>query len=58
MFGYNIQNWSQENGIGAELVPGATNRLLYAQPTYSQSRPERSRSSRPSVSCGSKRHTT
>ena len=20
-FGYNIQNWSQENGIGAELVP-------------------------------------
>ena len=36
LFGYNIQNWSQENGIGAELVPGATNRLLYAQPTYSQ----------------------
>src|SRR5262249_49596162 len=36
MFGYNTQNWSQENGIGFELVPGATNRLLYAQPTYSQ----------------------
>ena len=36
MFGYNTQNWSQENGIGAELVPGAINRLLYAQPTYSQ----------------------
>jgi Putative beta barrel porin-7 (BBP7) len=36
MFGYNSQNWSQENGIGAELVPGATNRLLYAQPTYSK----------------------
>jgi hypothetical protein len=35
MFGYNTQNWNQENGIGAELVPGATNRLLYAQPTYS-----------------------
>ncbi len=35
LFGYNTQNWSQENGIGAELVPGATNRLLYAQPTYS-----------------------
>ncbi len=35
MFGYNTQNWSQENGIGAELVPGAVNRLLYAQPTYS-----------------------
>lgn len=36
VFGYNTQNWSQQNGIGAELVPGATNRLLYAQPTYSQ----------------------
>lgn len=35
LFGYNTQNWRQENGIGAELVPGATNRLLYAQPTYS-----------------------
>jgi hypothetical protein len=36
LFGYNTQNWGQENGIGSELVPGATNRLLYAQPTYSQ----------------------
>ncbi len=36
LFGYNTQNWSQENGIGAELVPGATNRLLFAQPTFSQ----------------------
>ena len=36
VFGYNVQDWSQENAIGAELVPGATNRLLYAQPTYSQ----------------------
>ena len=35
MFGYNTQDWNQENGIGADLVPGATNRLLYAQPTYS-----------------------
>jgi hypothetical protein len=35
LFGYNTQNWSQQNGIGAELVPGATNRLLYAQPTFS-----------------------
>ena len=35
ILGYNVQNWSQENGIGAELVPGATNRFLYAQPTYS-----------------------
>lgn len=36
LFGYNTQNWDQENGIGFELVPGATNRLLYAQPTYSK----------------------
>jgi len=35
VFGYNVQNWSQENGMGAELIPGATNRLLYGQPTYS-----------------------
>jgi len=35
VFGYNTQNWNQENGIGTELVPGAVNRLLYAQPTYS-----------------------
>ncbi|MEX2091662.1 MAG: BBP7 family outer membrane beta-barrel protein [Pirellulales bacterium] len=35
LFGYNSQNWRQENGIGAELVPGATNRFLYGQPTYS-----------------------
>jgi hypothetical protein len=35
MFGYNVQDWNQINGIGEELVPGATNRLLYAQPTYS-----------------------
>ena len=26
----------QDNTIGAELVPGAINRLLYAQPTYSE----------------------
>jgi hypothetical protein len=36
LLGYNTQNWSQENGIGAEFVPGALNRPLYAQPTYSQ----------------------
>ena len=35
LFGYNTQNWKQENGIGAEFVPGAINRPLYAQPTYS-----------------------
>jgi hypothetical protein len=35
VFGYNIQDWSQTNGVGTELVPGALNRLLYAQPTYS-----------------------
>jgi Putative beta barrel porin-7 (BBP7) len=33
-FGYNIEDWSQSNGIGEELIPGATNRLLYAQPTF------------------------
>lgn len=36
MFGYNVQKWSQENGIGTEFVPGALNRPLFAQPTYSQ----------------------
>ncbi len=36
LFGYNTQNWSQENGIGSQLIPGATNRLLFGQPTYSQ----------------------
>ncbi|MGD9633077.1 MAG: BBP7 family outer membrane beta-barrel protein [Pirellulales bacterium] len=36
VFGYNTQNWRQQNGIGTELVPGGLNRLLYAQPTYSQ----------------------
>ena len=35
MFGYNVQDWSQNNGMGEELIPGATNRPLYAQPTYS-----------------------
>jgi hypothetical protein len=35
MFGYNNQNWKQENGMGLSLVPGGLNRLLYAQPTYS-----------------------
>ena len=34
-FGYNIQNWSQSNGIGQELIPGALNRPIYAQPTFS-----------------------
>jgi hypothetical protein len=28
----------QNNGIGSELVPGALNRLLYAQPTHSENR--------------------
>lgn len=31
--GLNDGDMQQSNGIGAELVPGATNRLLYAQPT-------------------------
>ena len=34
-FGYNVQNWRQENGIGSNLVPGAVNRPIHAQPTYS-----------------------
>jgi hypothetical protein len=35
VIGINDGELRQDNGIGAELVPGATNRLLYAQPTYS-----------------------
>lgn len=33
-FGYNVQDWDQLGGIGTEFIPGATNRPLYAQPTY------------------------
>ena len=36
--GFNDGDMQQNNGIGAELVPGATNRLLYAQPTHSEHR--------------------
>ena len=36
MFGYNTEKFRQENGIGTELIPGALNRPIYAQPTYSQ----------------------
>jgi hypothetical protein len=36
--GLNDGELQQNNGIGAELVPGALNRLLYAQPSYSQHR--------------------
>jgi hypothetical protein len=36
--GLNDGDMQQSNGIGAELVPGANNRLLYAQPTYSTHR--------------------
>lgn len=35
LFGYNVQDWRQVNGLGTEFIPGATNRPLYAQPTYS-----------------------
>lgn len=35
VLGLNDGEIQQSNGIGTELVPGATNRLLYAQPTYS-----------------------
>jgi hypothetical protein len=38
IMGMNDGDLEQDNGIGAELVPGATNRLLYAQPTRSQNR--------------------
>jgi hypothetical protein len=34
--GVNEGDIQQNNGIGAELIPGATNRLLYAQPSYSE----------------------
>jgi hypothetical protein len=34
MFGYNVQDWKQFSGIGEELIPGALNRPLFAQPTY------------------------
>lgn len=34
LFGYNVQDWDQEGGIGTQFIPGATNRPLYAQPTY------------------------
>jgi hypothetical protein len=33
--GFNAGSVEQTNQVGAELVPGATNRLLYAQPTES-----------------------
>jgi hypothetical protein len=33
--GFNGGSVRQENSIGAELVPGAVNRMLYAQPTKS-----------------------
>jgi hypothetical protein len=32
--GYNLGRVEQYGGIGEELVPGAINRFLYAQPTY------------------------
>lgn len=38
VIGVNEGEMRQNNGIGTELVPGAANRLLYAQPTYSENR--------------------
>ena len=35
LLGYNIGDLSQVNGIGEELAPGALNKPLLAQPTYS-----------------------
>jgi hypothetical protein len=34
-FGYNVENWRQQDGIGEELIPGALNRPLFLQPTFS-----------------------
>jgi hypothetical protein len=39
---WNEGNVEQSNGFGAQLVPGATNRLLYAQPTNSNFQDPRS----------------
>jgi hypothetical protein len=33
MFGYNTADWDQIGLMGQELIPGATNRFLYARPT-------------------------
>ncbi|MGD9635659.1 MAG: hypothetical protein AB7G28_18310 [Pirellulales bacterium] len=38
VLGLNDGDIQQTNGIGTELIPGALNRLLYAQPTYSSHR--------------------
>lgn len=38
VLGLNDADIQQTNGIGAELIPGAVNRLLYAQPTFSSHR--------------------
>jgi hypothetical protein len=35
LFGYNASNWDQVGLFGQELIPGALNRPLYAQPTAS-----------------------
>ena len=34
MFGYNVQDWDMVAGVGEELIPGALNRPLFAQPTW------------------------
>jgi Putative beta barrel porin-7 (BBP7) len=33
MWGYNVADWDQTGLMGEELIPGATNRPLYARPT-------------------------
>ena len=32
---YNVENWRQADGMGQELIPGALNRPLFLQPTFS-----------------------
>jgi Putative beta barrel porin-7 (BBP7) len=34
-FGYNVENFRQADGMGEELIPGALNRPLFLQPTFS-----------------------
>lgn len=36
MFGYNITNVDQTNGVGDDAVPGGVDNLIFHQPTYSR----------------------
>ena len=50
--GFNDGDMQQRTAIGAELVPGAVNRLLYAQPTQSEHQRLASTSFPPPAYCG------